>query len=317
MSDNLDALQRKFAAIALRDGSKGESFAAFLDALKEVGVSESAIEEAQAIGSKLFKKTALPRSIKALAGGLAASQGADEIFDVAKASAQNIPDSIITSEWRTALAKLRKTDPTMATALAKAPTDIVHRAVRGGGFTGGPTPPPPSVGGPLAVRSPSGGPLATLPKAVRPVEKVVEIAGTVAKKAGRGKGILGGLILNTLLPFGSDSPLTTAGRGGRARNAAVEGFAAMGATSSGAVLSSIVRQQELASRRQMVLQQFEPEVFEKMLVALATNDMPEVSLTDTERRIGGAYEEPLPARKPDKDVKFLVDQLFSEMSGQF
>jgi len=308
-------MMRKFAAIATSGGSHADAFDAFLGVLKDAGVGQSAIEEAQAIGPKLLKKKVLPKSVKALAGGLEASQLVDQAFDVARQTTQGIPDHIITSEWKRAI---QKSGGPLAQRLKDVPSDVVLRAVKGGGFTGGPNTPIPSAGGPLAVRRAAGGELATVAKVGREAAAETGIK-AVAKSGLKGmlKGTGAGFALNMLLPFGAASPLTLPFREGRARSKAVEGFAAMGASSSGEVLSSIVRQQELASRRQMVLQQFEPEMFQRMLTSLAMNEQPPSAVTPTERRIGGEtpYEETLPARRPDKDVKFLLDQLMNEMSG--
>jgi hypothetical protein len=147
------------------------------------------------------------------------------------------------------------------------------------------------------------------------------VAGDVAKAAGKGakgfiKGGIAGAMIQAALPFGSDSPISMIGQKGRAYDKAVSGFAAMGATSSGAVMNAIVRQQELAARRQSVLQTFEPEMFERMLDALATNETNPAAITDSEHTIGGMRQTPMQARRPDKDVKFLLDQLMNEMSGQ-
>ena len=136
MAKNLFENQRvveRFARIAVQQGSQDTAFTAFLDELLEAGVSESAIEEARAIGPKLFKKETLPRSIKALAGGLEGSQAADEVFSVARAASRDIPDHIITTEVRRQLASLRKENPELATRLNGKDNQIV-KAVRQTGW---------------------------------------------------------------------------------------------------------------------------------------------------------------------------------------
>ena len=300
-------MMRKFAAIATSGGSRDDAFAAFLQIMQDSGVGQSAIDEAKALGPKLLKKSSLPRSIKALAGGLEASQTADQVFQAARGTAGGIPDHIITTEWKRAIQKMRGTNKALAERLKVVDPEMVIRAVRGGSFSGGPPPATPATalaarggGGPLAkVAGAAGGAAKALPGAAK--RGVGRLVGGVAAGAGLDllfRGVAG-------LPF----------REGHARNKAVEGFAAMGKASSAAALSAIVRQQELAARRKMVLQNFEPELFNQMLTALAMNDRAPSAVTATERQIGGSYEEQLPARKSDKDVKFLLDQLMNELSG--
>jgi hypothetical protein len=312
--ENAD-LMRRFAAIAVKGGSQDEAFTAFLEELGVAGVGASAIEEARAIGSKLFKKETLPRSIKALAGGLEGSQAADEVFGIARAASRDIPDRIIMSEVRRQIVSLRKDNPDLATKLNDKDKQIV-RAVRRTGWQANFSPPSgpsartsdPAMGSPKLLETEAAQLAARPPAAV--------VAGKVKKRMGGvKKAVIGGAI-SALLPFGATNPFALAGRGQKAKDAAVQGFHALGATSTASVMSSIVRQQELASRRQIVLQQFEPEIFEKMMTALAINQQPEASLTDSERRIGGKHTEVMPSRKPDEDVKFLMDQMFNEMSGQ-
>ena len=92
-------MMRKFAAIATSGGSRDDAFAAFLQIMQDSGVGQSAIDEAKALGPKLLKKSSLPRSIKALAGGLEASQAADQVFQAARGAVGGIPDHVMTAEW--------------------------------------------------------------------------------------------------------------------------------------------------------------------------------------------------------------------------
>jgi hypothetical protein len=147
--------------------------------------------------------------------------------------------------------------------------------------------------------------------------------GTVARGAravGRAFGTTGaGFALGTALPamFAGKSLLELPFRKARAKEQAVKGFQALGGTSSGAVLSEIVRQQETAARRQITMQSFEPDMFRQVLNTLADTGAAPQTLTETERRIGTASEVAIPSRRPDKDIKFLLDQLLKEASGPF
>lgn len=162
-------------------------------------------------------------------------------------------------------------------------------------------------------------------------------AGAAALKAANALGFTRGerLAAGAARTFGGETGLGTAvqvglpgllfggqiasgiGAKGRAQDLAVQGFQALGGTTSSAVLAEIVKQQETASRRQMVLQTYEPQLFTRVLDALSQTGGGPSSLTTSEREIGRASQTPLPARRPDNDVKFLLDQLLNESSGQF
>lgn len=291
----------EFARLAASGGQRTEIFEQFLKLATDAGVSPEAIDTLTQHGVSILSKSALPRSIKAQAGSLEASQAAEELFGMARVATKGIPDQALSQAWG---AELRKRG--IATASAKEVTgDVLKKAIYGT----------------ATEMAPEGAAKAAAGLATKGVAKFAGKAATTAGKvAGRASKVLTsgvvGLALGTIMPFGSASPLSLLGREGKARNKAVAGFAAMGQTSSAAVMNAIVKQQELASRRQLVLQKFEPEIFEQMLQALASNETNPSTRTPTERSIGGAYEETMPARRPDKDTKFLLDQLMQEMSGQ-
>lgn len=197
---------------------------------------------------------------------------------------------------------LRKSNPELATALERIPRkDIVHLAkIRMSQQKPNKTVLPSS--GKTLVTPPPGG----------------EVMEQVAKKGlSKGMKIAGGagLVAGALMPMFSASPLTLPGRQGKARDLAVKGFSALGASSSATALAEIVRQQELAARRQIVMQTYEPDMFNQVLNVLAGTGAAPSALTSSERQIGSNTERPLPARRPDKDIKFLLDQLMNEASG--
>lgn len=97
---------------------------------------------------------------------------------------------------------------------------------------------------------------------------------------------------------------------------AAEGFRQLAGSSSPEVLTNIVRQQELAARRALVLQTHEPQLFQQVLGALAGGGGGPATITQSERSIGRGSQHARPTRRPDNDVKFLLDQLLMEASDQ-
>jgi hypothetical protein len=289
-----------FAAAAAEKNDQA-AFAALLKRINEANVRPEAIARVKAAGVGILKKETMPKSIKAIAGGLEQSQALDEAHGLAKAAIE-LPDKAISNSLRAELQRrgikavnVRKLTPQV---LRKAFVSMSRKVA----------PEAAAAAGGAAAQAGAGA-------------VTGEVAKAAAKAVGKGakgfiKGGIAGAVIQAALPFGSDSPISMIGQKSRAYDKAVTGFAAMGATSSSAVLNAIVRQQELASHRQLVLQRFEPEMFEKMLDALASNDTNPAAITESERTIGGMQQTAMPARRQDKDVKFLLDQLMNEMSGQ-
>lgn len=109
------------------------------------------------------------------------------------------------------------------------------------------------------------------------------------------------------------------GREGRAKEAALQGFQEVGASSSVDFLRDTVRQQEALARRKMVMQQFEPDLFHEVIRVLSDTGQSKETLTSSERRIGSDARLPASGfrrggREP-ADVEFLLDQLFAQMGG--
>jgi hypothetical protein len=285
-------------AEAAAQKNKEASFAALVKRINDANVSPNAVQRVKEIGPDILNKGMMPKSIKAIAGGLQQSEVLDEAFEAAKAAAGGVPDKVMAEALKAEL----KRKGIKAVNASKLSPDVLRRAFIG-----------------MVRKAPEAA--AAVEGAVAPTA-AAGVAGGVANVAKKGlkstlvRGGLAGVAIQAALPFGSDSPLGMIGQKSRAYDKAVTGFAAMGATSSSAVLNAIVRQQELASHRQLVLQRFEPEMFEKMLDALASNDTNPAAITESERTIGGMRQTAMPARRQDKDVKFLLDQLMNEMSGQ-
>ncbi len=127
-------------------------------------------------------------------------------------------------------------------------------------------------------------------------------------KLGAGLGVLG-------LGFEAHRLATIGGRQGRADKQALQGFQETGPTSSLEFLRNETDIQEQISRRQVVLQQHEPQLFQDVVRLLGDNQQ-EGSLTSTERRIGSNAQEGAASRgRSEDDVKFLMQQFFSQVAG--
>lgn len=207
-------------------------------------------------------------------------QGGPQKLEEAEKLTASIKDQI-----RAQLKQLKRTNPTMAKAVKKVPVGKLEEMA-------------------AAIAS----------KTVPAAEAVAETAVKAGKGIGRIAGPLG-LGAGFLMPLFSASPVTLAGRHGKAREMAVKGFAALGASSSSEALSAIVNQQETAARRQIVMQTYEPDMFNQVLNILANTGAAPSSITSSERQIGSNVEKAMPSRRPDKDIHFLLDQLLKEASG--
>jgi hypothetical protein len=106
------------------------------------------------------------------------------------------------------------------------------------------------------------------------------------------------------------------GREGRARKLARTGFEELGPSSSEAFLRDIVSKQELVARRKVTMQKFEPELMQEVVRVLSDTGQSPNTLTSTERRIGSDAQLGIQKRgRSGEDVRFLIDQLFSQMGG--
>lgn len=163
-----------------------------------------------------------------------------------------------------------------------------------------------------------------LPKVASTTRKAlgIELAGVgkganVARKAAGflGKSALGavGIGVTAALEIGRAKDIL--GREGRAKKLALTGFAEAGPSSSVEFLRDTVRQQESIARRKATMQQFEPELFDEIIRTLSDTGQSKSTLTSTERRIGSDSRTGAQSRGRDpEDVKFLLDQLFSQMT---
>jgi hypothetical protein len=128
-----------------------------------------------------------------------------------------------------------------------------------------------------------------------------------------GKGAGGPIGLGIGAAFLAPRVMEVLGRGGRAREMARTGFGALGPQSSAEYLRDRINAQETLTRRKMVMTKFEPQLFQEVLRVLATEGVPEGSLTETERQIGTPRGGAVAGKRTSQDVQFLLDHLLSQM----
>lgn len=339
----------RFSQLAGSDveGKSTEALELLLQDLRDAGIPQEAIDRIEDLGEKLLKSSAdIPRQVNALAGGkdnadlirssLAQARTAYKGFkpkDLQKAFDDYLRILKESGESNELIAEIKKIGPDRLAKVGASQTmSALHRR--------GPDPfitsalnrirklaPTPQVGQAVedALKAVGGG---KIPKVAGETAAALKGAGVpgvtgvarAGRAVGRAFGTTGwGFALGTALPalFAGKSLMELPFRKARAQDMAVKGFQALGGTSSAAVLSEIVKQQEMAARRQITLQQFEPDMFRQVLNVLSDTGAAPSTLTDTERRIGTASEVAMPSRRPDKDIKFLLDQLLKESSGPF
>lgn len=131
-----------------------------------------------------------------------------------------------------------------------------------------------------------------------------------------GKGALGAAGTGLFLGLEANRMAGILGRQGRADELALRGFQELGPSSSADFLRNIVDQQEQVARRKVTMQRFEPDLFNEVVRILGDTSQQPNSLTSTERRIGSDAQMGIQKRgRSGEDVQFLLDQLFTQMSG--
>ncbi len=130
-----------------------------------------------------------------------------------------------------------------------------------------------------------------------------------------GKGAFGAGAIGLFLGLEAKRLGDIAGRQGRADKLALQGFQELGPSSSVEFIRDTVDQQEQVSRRKVVMQRYEPDLFNEVVRILGDTGGQEGSLTSTERRIGSDAQEGVqPRGRSGEDVEFLLDQLFTQLS---
>ncbi len=145
----------------------------------------------------------------------------------------------------------------------------------------------------------------------------LSLGGVGRKIAGiAGKGALGPASVAIGLGFEAKRAANILGRPARARQQALQGLAGQGPTSSADFLRSMVGQQEAIARRQVVMQKFEPDLWQEVVRVLSDTGGTPGTLTSTERRIGSDEQIGIARRgRSSEDMKVLLDELFNQMGG--
>lgn len=332
-----------------RKGKTAEILDLLLKDMKDSGIPQTAIERMEQMGDKLLKfkgSKGVPKSISALAGSAENSKLIEASLSAARAAHEGFKptdlkgafDSLLnglreSGESEDLIAQIRKIGPDRlskvgavqaTSALARRGKDPFVTTLFNKVIKKAPTP---QVGQALtdALKQVGEG---AIPKVAAGTEAALAEAGVAGgstlAKLGRGAArTLGegpvGFGLSTVLPafMIGKSLYNSSGKTARAKEMAIKGFQQLGGNSSANVMAELVKQQEMAARRKIVLQSFEPDMFHQTLNALADTGQGQPSLTDTERRIGANQEQALPTRRSDTDIKFLLDQLVSETSGPY
>lgn len=144
------------------------------------------------------------------------------------------------------------------------------------------------------------------------------IAGGLGRKAVGilGKGALGAAGTGLFIGLEANRIKNILGRQGRADTLALQGFQELGPSSSVDFLRGIVDQQEQVARRKVVMQRFEPDLFNEVVRILGDTSQQPGTLTSTERRIGSEAEIGIRRKgRSGEDMEFLLDQLFSQMGN--
>lgn len=316
--------------------------AALTEYLGGMGVPEEALARMQGLGKSLFRKgEGVPASVKALAGSVENSEKIQEALQLARGAWRGLDKKTLHTQWGTVLKAMGESgmSPQVLSQLKRLGPEKVAELGAGQTLSAfdrlGPDPfisqmykkllnkPTTTKGQWKALRAALGPILEEVAPGTRKALTEAGLPGfTGTARMGRAAaGTLGHSGAGTAAIVGLPTlfegyKLSNRPSPQQARQTAIEGFMALGGSSSSQVLGQIVNQQEQAARRQIVLQQADPELFTRVLGVLSGGPQGRGILTESERQIGRATQG-VSARRPDKDVKFLLDQLMTEASGQY
>ena len=317
--------------------------------LRDQGIPEEAIAKIEDLGESFLRKGAVPQSVASLAGGSGNVAEIKASLGMARQATRGVTAGALEREFNDMISTMRKvsgSDPNALRAIEeirklgpKAVANVGAQATVSAFSRRGADP----FSSQLLKRAQGKAPSPILAKGIEDVVKqvgggklppVTGAAGTALTKAGAtgvstlargaravGRGIIGSSPLGALalggLTVASIAPrfLERLGRKERGQKAAIRGFGALGPSSSTEFLRDVVQQQESVSRRRITMQQFEPELFQRVLQVLSDQGQAPGGLTSTERRIGTPVGEAFRGRRSAKDVQFLLDQLMSQMGG--
>lgn len=342
----------RFSQLAVGGAARktNDIWATLLKELEDLGIPADAHSRIRTMGpnqvlkGKAFAK-GLPASVASIAGGAANTKVIKETVRAARAAQTGLSGAALGQQWKELLTlfakdeqfageagermltELKKMDPKVVakvgsnqalSALARRGDDpmvtrLFNKVMKRPGM------PKLPEGITETLKAVNEG---TLPKVTGAATKALKGAGTeglglgrkIAGLAGRSKiGLAGaGLVAG----FEINRAVDILGRKGRAKKMALQGFQELGPSSSVNYLRDTVQKQESIARRKVAMQKFEPELFQDVIRVLSDVGEGPGTLTSSERRIGASEEVGLgPRGRSQEDVKFLLDQLFSQMGG--
>lgn len=340
----------RFSQLAVGEAGAGRKiediWATFLQELDDLGVPAEARSRIEALGATKVlggKSKGLPESVVKLAGGKENVTAIKETQRVARQALKGLDEKALTGQWDDILARLAKDEQfadangrrilkelraispkTVArvgaaqtmSALARRGDDpvitrIFNKVMRRPGLPSLP------VGIQETLKAANEG---RLPKVTAAGERALTKAGVKGLGVGRkiaglaGRSALGAAGAGLLAAFEIGRAKDILGRESRAKKLALEGYQGLGPASSVDFLRDVVRKQEAIARRKVVMQRFEPELFQEVVRVLSDTGQSKSTLTSTERRIGANAEVGAMRRgRSPEDVQFLLDQLFSQM----
>jgi hypothetical protein len=340
----------RFSQLAVGEAGTGRKiediWATFLRELDDLGVPIEARARIEALGAQQVlggKSKGLPESVAKLAGGKENVAAIKETQRLARQSLKGLDEKTLQREWDDILTRLAKdeqfTDPngrrvlkelraispkTVArvgagqtmSALARRGNDpiitrIFNKIMRRPGL---PSLPP---GIQETLKAANEG---RLPKVTAAGEQALTKAGVKGLGMGRkvlglgGRSAIGAAGIGLFAAFEVGRVRDIMGRESRAKKLALQGFQGLGPASSVGFLRDVVSKQEAIARRKVVMQRFEPELFQEVVRVLSDTGQSKDTLTSTERRIGANAEVGAMRRgRSTEDVQFLLDQLFSQM----
>jgi len=325
-------------------------WATLLKELEDMGIPSDAhsriktMGPTQVLSGKAFAK-GLPSSVAAVAGGSSNTKSIKEVIKAARTAKEGINKASLGQQWKELLATMEK-DPIFADANGKrifaelksidpkliakhGPSSTVSALAQRGDD-------------PMVIRMfnkvfkrPG---LPKLPQGIEDTLKAVnegklpKIGAKAAKEFGEagvkglgmgrkiaglaGRSALGVAGAGLVAGFEINRAADILGRKGRAKRMALQGFSELGPSSSVDYLRNTVQQQEAIARRSMVMQKFEPGLFQDVIRVLSDVGEGPGTLTSSEQRIGASQEVGQgPRGRSKEDVKFLLDQMFSQMGG--
>jgi hypothetical protein len=335
----------RFGKLAVRgDRTTEQIFELLLQDLRDSGVPQEAINSIEQKGVGFLRRGSVASSVEKLAGTPENVQQVKSSLRAARASVRGVSPKMLQREFDDFLKALVAESPEGLRGDAqriveelkrlgpKRLSELGSRTVTSALVTRGDQPlvanllrkavrkaPYPAVAESIKVVLEQTGGIPAVGEA--PAGLAAAGVGGFSKGAGFGRKALGMLGKGAGGPIGlgigaaliAPRVMDVLGRGGRAREMARTGFGALGPQSSAEYLRERINAQETLTRRKMVMTKFEPQLFNEVLRVLATEGVPEGSLTTTERQIGTPRGGAVAGQRTSQDVQFLLDHLLSQM----